>query len=168
MHSEINFKIKHLMITNVSGRIDDFVIDADTADENFTDPKVKFEGKIVSVSTNNEDRDKHLKSTDFFDAENFPKITFSATRFESVDHDGSWEMYGDLTIRGVTKEVKLDVEFGGVVTDAYGNTKAGFTINGKIKRSEYGLTWNALTEKGGIVVSDDVRLSCDVQLIKQN
>lgn len=168
MHSEVTFKIKHLMITNVSGRINEFDIEADTADDAFNDPHIKFTADVNSITTNNEDRDKHLRSSDFFDAENHPKITFVGKRYESVDGDGSWEMYGDLTIRGTTKEVRLDVEFGGVIIDAYGNTKAGFTINGKIRRSEYGLVWNAMTEAGGIVVSDEVRVSCEIQLVKQN
>ena len=115
----------------------------------------------------NEQRDGHLKSADFFDAEKYPQIKFTATKSEAVDNDGSYEMYGDLTIKDVTKNIKLSVEFGGVVQDAYGNTKAGFTINGKINRKDFGLTWSAVTEAGGVVVSDEVRIISEIQLIEQ-
>ena len=166
-HSEIQFKIKHLMITNVSGSFDKFDVSAETEDEDFMKAKISFGAEVDSISTGNEQRDGHLKGADFFDAANHPQITFVATKYENVDNDGSYELYGDLTIRGTTKNVKLDVEFGGVVKDAYGNTKAGFTINGKIKRKEYGLHWDAVTEAGGIMLSDEVRIICEIQLIEQ-
>ena len=166
-HSEIQFKIKHLMITNVTGSFNLFNIDAETENEDFTKARISFSADVDSVSTGNEQRDGHLKSADFFDAEKYPKIKFTATKYESVDNDGSYELYGDLTIKDVTKQVKLAVEFGGVVKDPYGNTKAGFTINGKINRKDFGLTWSAVTEAGGIVVSDDVRINCEIQLIEQ-
>ena len=166
-HSEIQFKIKHLMITNVSGSFDKFDVSAETEDEDFMKAKISFSAEVDSISTGNEQRDGHLKGADFFDAANHPQITFVATKYENVDNDGSYELYGDLTIRGTTKNVKLDVEFGGVVKDAYGNTKAGFTINGKIKRKEYGLHWDAVTEAGGIMLSDEVRIICEIQLIEQ-
>ena len=166
-HSEIQFKVKHLMITNVSGSFDKFDVSAETEDEDFMKAKISFSAEVDSISTGNEQRDGHLKGADFFDAANHPQITFVATKYENVDNDGSYELYGDLTIRGTTKNVKLDVEFGGVVKDAYGNTKAGFTINGKIKRKEYGLHWDAVTEAGGIMLSDEVRIICEIQLIEQ-
>jgi polyisoprenoid-binding protein YceI len=166
-HSEVHFKIKHLMITNVSGSFDIFNVSAQTEDEDFTRSKVSFTADVNSISTNNEQRDGHLKSADFFDAEKFPQIKFEAKRTDNVDNDGSYDLYGDLTIRDVTKEVKLAVEFGGVVKDPYGNTKAGFTINGKINRKDFGLTWNAVTEAGGVVVSDEVKIACEIQLIEQ-
>ena len=166
-HSEVQFKIKHLMITNVTGSFNLFEASVQTEDEDFMKAKVSFSADIDSISTGNEQRDEHLKSSDFFDAANHPKLTFVATRFETVDNDGSYELYGDLTIRGVTKNIKLGVEFGGVVQDAYGNTKAGFSINGKINRKDFGLTWSAVTEAGGVVVSDEVRIACEIQLIEQ-
>ena len=166
-HSEIQFKVKHLMITNVSGSFDKFDVSAETEDEDFMKAKISFSAEVDSISTGNEQRDGHLKGADFFDAANHPQITFVATKYENVDNDGSYELYGDLTIRGTTKNVKLDVEFGGVVKDAYGNTKAGFTINGKIKRKEYGLHWDAVTEAGGIMLSDEVRIICEIHLIEQ-
>ncbi len=166
-HSEVQFKIKHLMITNVTGSFNIFTASAETEGEDFTKAKVSFTADVNSISTNNEQRDAHLKAADFFDAEKFPEIKFVATKAENVDSDGSYEMYGDLTIRDVTKNVKLSVEFGGVVKDPYGNTKAGFTINGKINRKDFGLTWSAVTEAGGVVVSDEVRIAAEIQLIEQ-
>ena len=166
-HSEVQFKIKHLMITNVTGSFNIFTASAQTEDEDFTKAKVSFTADVNSISTNNEQRDGHLKAPDFFDAEKFPQIKFEATKAENVDSDGSYELYGDLTIRDVTKNVKLSVEFGGVVKDPWGNTKAGFTINGKINRKDFGLTWNAVTEAGGVMVSEEVRLSAEIQLIEQ-
>ena len=166
-HSEVQFKIKHLMITNVTGSFNIFTASAQSEDEDFTKAKVSFTADVNSISTNNEQRDAHLKGADFFDAEKFPQLKFVATKSENVDSDGSYELYGDLTIRDVTKNVKLSVEFGGVVKDPWGNTKAGFTINGKINRKDFGLTWNAVTEAGGVMVSEEVRLSAEIQLIEQ-
>jgi polyisoprenoid-binding protein YceI len=166
-HSEVQFKIKHLMITNVTGSFNIFTVDAQTEDEDFTKAKVSFTADVNSISTNNEQRDTHLKSGDFFDAEKFPQIKFVATKADNVDNDGSYDLYGDLTIRDVTKNIKLSVEFGGVVKDPWGNTKAGFTINGKINRKDFGLTWNAVTEAGGVMVSDEVRLFAEIQLVEQ-
>jgi polyisoprenoid-binding protein YceI len=166
-HSEVQFKIKHLMITNVTGSFNIFTVSAQTEDEDFTKAKISFTADVNSISTNNEQRDTHLKGADFFDAEKFPQLKFEATKSENVDSDGSYELYGDLTIRDVTKNVKLSVEFGGVVKDPWGNTKAGFTINGKINRKDFGLTWNAVTEAGGVMVSEEVRLSAEIQLIEQ-
>jgi polyisoprenoid-binding protein YceI len=166
-HSEVQFKIKHLMITNVTGSFNIFTVTAETEGEDFTKAKVSFTADVNSISTNNEQRDAHLKGPDFFDAEKFPQLKFVATKSENVDSDGSYELYGDLTIRDVTKNVKLSVEFGGVVKDPWGNTKAGFTINGKINRKDFGLTWNAVTEAGGVMVSEEVRLSAEIQLIEQ-
>lgn len=166
-HSEIQFKVKHLMITNVTCSFGIFSVSVETEDEDFSKAKVSFTADVDSISTGNEQRDTHLKSADFFDAANHPQIKFTATRFEAVDNDGSYELYGDLTIRETTKPIKLDVEFGGVVKDPWGNTKAGFTLNGKIKRKEFGLSWDAVTEAGGIVVSDEVRFNCEIQLIEQ-
>jgi len=166
-HSEVQFKIKHLMITNVTGSFDRFTVTAQTENEDFTKARISFTADVNSISTNNEQRDGHLKSADFFDAEKFPQIKFEATKTENVDSDGSYELYGVLTIRDITKNVKLAVEFGGVVKDPYGNTKAGFTINGKINRKDFGLTWSAVTEAGGVVVSDEVRIACEIQLIEQ-
>jgi len=166
-HSEVHFKIKHLMITNVTGSFNIFQASVATEEEDFTKATISFTADIDSISTGNEQRDGHLKSADFFDAATYPQIKFTATKAESVDNDGSYELYGDLTIRDVTKSIKLDVEFGGVVKDMYGNTKAGFTINGKINRKDFGLTWSAVTEAGGVIVSDEVKIISEIQLIEQ-
>ena len=166
-HSEIHFKVKHLMITNVTGSFNIFQASVQTEDEDFTKAKISFTAEVDSISTNNEQRDGHLKSADFFDAAIHPQVKFTGTKFVSVDNDGSYEFYGDLTIHGITRNVKLDLEFGGVVKDPYGNTKAGFSINGKINRKDFGLTWNTITEAGGIAVSDEVRIACEIQLIEQ-
>jgi polyisoprenoid-binding protein YceI len=166
-HSEIQFKVKHLMITTVTGSFDKFEANIETDKEDFSKAKISFSADVASVLTGSADRDNHLKSPDFFDVEKFPKLTFVATKYESVDNDGSYELFGDLTIHGVTKKVELAVEFGGVAKDPWGNVKAGFTINGKINRKDFGLVWNAPTEAGGILVSEEVRIACEVQLIEQ-
>jgi len=166
-HSEVEFKVRHLMITNVSGEFKNFTVDVETEGEDFMTAKATFTAEIDSITTGAEQRDQHLKSPDFFDAANFPQLKFVATKYEVVDHDGSYELYGDLTIRGTTKPIKLDVEFGGIIKDPWGNTRAGFSINGKVNRKEFGLHWHAVTETGGIVVSDDVKIHCAIELIKQ-
>jgi polyisoprenoid-binding protein YceI len=166
-HSEVQFKVKHLMITTVTGSFDKFEATIETDNEDFSKAKISFSAETGSVLTGNVDRDNHLKGPDFFDIEKFPKLTFVATKYESVDNDGSYELYGDLTIHGVTKNVRLEVEFGGVAKDPWGNVKAGFTINGKINRKDFGLVWNAPTEAGGVLVSEDVRIACEIQLIEQ-
>lgn len=166
-HSTIGFKVKHLMITNVSGHFSKFDLQVETEGEDFTKAKGFFTANTASVYTGNDERDRHLRSPDFFDDHTFPEIKFIPKKYESVDGDGSYNVYGDLTIRDVTREVKFGVEFGGVVKDPWGNTRAGFTVNGKINRKDFGLNWSALTEAGGLVVSDDVRVSCEIELVKQ-
>ncbi|MES1160842.1 MAG: YceI family protein, partial [Bacteroidota bacterium] len=151
-HSEVEFKVKHMMISTISGKFTKFDADLQTEDEDFMTAKVSFTVDTDSITTNNEQRDGHLKASDFLDTSNFPKIKFVATKYENVDNDGSYEVYGDLTIRGVTKQVKLDAEFGGVIKDPWGNTRAGVTVSGKINRKEFGVQFHAVTETGGIVV----------------
>lgn len=166
-HSEVQFKVRHLMISNVTGEFDTFQIDVETEEEDFMTAKVSFTADIDSVTTGNPQRDQHLKSADFFDAANFPQLKFVTTKYENVDNDGSYEVYGDLTIRGKTKNIKLDAEFGGIIKDPWGNTRAGFSLNGKVNRKEFGLHWDAVTEAGNIVVSDEVRIHVALELIKQ-
>jgi polyisoprenoid-binding protein YceI len=165
MHSTIEFKVKHLMITTVTGKFDSFTATVETSDDTFANAAVSFQADVNSISTGIADRDGHLKSDDFFNAESFPTLNFSGTSMTSTGTD-TFVLEGDLTIRDVTKRVSLNVEFGGVMVDPYGNTKAGFEATGVIKRKEFGLAWDAVTEAGGIVVSDDVRLSLNVQLMK--
>lgn len=166
-HSTIGFKVKHLMITNVSGHFNKFDLQVETEEEDFTKAKGVFTADTASVYTGNDERDRHLRSPDFFDDHTFPKLQFVPKKYESVDNDGSYNVTGDLTIRNVTKSVQLGVEFGGVVKDPWGNTRAGFTVSGKINRKDFGLNWSALTEAGGLVVSDDVKISCEIELVKQ-
>ncbi|NWJ51395.1 MAG: polyisoprenoid-binding protein [Bacteroidetes bacterium] len=168
IHSEVAFKVKHLMITNVKGVFKEFDASIYTTGENFMTSEIDFWLNPASVDTGNADRDAHLKSGDFFDVENHKQISFTGNTYEKVDNDGSYTLYGDLTIKGVTKQIKLDVEFGGVMKDPWGNEKAGFTINGKINRKDWGLNWNSTLEAGGVLVGEDVRISCEVQLIKQS
>lgn len=165
-HSSIGFSVKHMMMTTVRGEFEKFTIDAETIGEDFMTAQINFSAETASVNTRQEGRDNHLRSDDFFNAEKYPAITFTPTKFEAVDNDGSFEMYGDLTIRDITHNIKLDVEFGGVLKDPWGNAKAGFTINGKINRKLWNLNWNAALEGGGILVSEDVRINCEIQLVE--
>jgi polyisoprenoid-binding protein YceI len=165
-HSEIGFKLKHLVISTVSGNFSKFDATMECQNADFTDAKVNFEADVDSITTNSVQRDEHLKSDDFFNAEQYPKITFKSTSIEKKGDD-EYILHGDLTIRDVTKNVALKVEHGGSVIDPWGQSKEGFELSGKISRKEFGLKWNALTEAGGAVVSDDVRLIMSVQMVKQ-
>jgi polyisoprenoid-binding protein YceI len=165
-HSEIGFKLKHLVISTVSGNFSKFDATMECQNTDFTDAKVNFEADVDSITTNSVQRDEHLKSDDFFNAEQYPKITFKSTSIEKKGDD-EYILHGDLTIRDVTKNIALKVEHGGSVIDPWGQSKEGFELSGKISRKEFGLKWNALTEAGGAVVSDDVRLIMSVQMVKQ-
>jgi polyisoprenoid-binding protein YceI len=165
-HSEITFKVKHLMITNVTGGFTTFDATMESANDDFSDAKISFSADVDSITTHNEQRDTHLKSDDFFAAEKFPKISFVSKSFVKKGED-EYRLTGDITIRDTTKTVELDVEYGGTMTDPWGNIKAGFEISGKISRKEFGLGWGAVTEAGGVVVSDDVKLHLAVQMVKQ-
>jgi polyisoprenoid-binding protein YceI len=167
-HSEIGFKVKHLMITNVKGEFKEFDSNIYTKGEDFMTSDIDFRINPSSVDTGDLKRDEHLKSVDFFDASNFNEISFKGNAFVKVGNEGDYTLFGDLTMKGIKKPVKLDVEFGGVMKDPWGNEKAGYTINGKISRKDWGLNWNAALEAGGMLVSDEVKLSIDIQLVKQN
>lgn len=165
-HSEVQFKVKHLMITTVTGYFKTFDLEVETENDDFsTATRIEFTADINSIDTNNQQRDTHLKSADFFDVENHPQIRFVGQQYKSDGEEGT--LQGDLTIRGNTKPVTVKVEYGGTVVDPYGQTKAGFTISGKISRKEFGLVWNAVTEAGQVVVSDDIKLHAEIQLVKQ-
>jgi polyisoprenoid-binding protein YceI len=168
VHSEIGFKVKHLMITYVRGVFKEFDGSIYTTGENFMTAEIDFWINPASIDTGDEKRDAHLKSADFFDVENYKEINFTGNTIEEVDKDGSYELYGDLTIKGIKKQIKLDVEFGGVMKDPWGNHKAGFSINGKINRKDWGLNWNGVLEAGGVLVGEDVWINCEVQLVKQS
>lgn len=165
-HSEVNFKVKHLVISTVSGLFKNFSSTVSTEGEDFTTAKIAFEIETASIDTGMDMRNDHLRSDDFFNAAAFPKITFTGNAIRSLGGN-EYEVDGQITIRDVTKPVTLKAEFGGIVKDPYGQTKAGFEVEGKIKRSEFGLSWNALTEAGGAVVSDEVKFQANVQYIKQ-
>ncbi len=167
VHSEIQFKVKHLMITTVTGSFQKFGADIEVLGDDLSKGRIEFWADAASVTTGNEQRDAHLKSPEFFDIEKHPRITFVAKGTKEIDHDGSWDLVGDLTINGLTKPIVLGVEWGGVTKDPWGNTKAGVTISGKINRKEWHLNWNTALESGGVLVSDEVRISCEIQLTKQ-
>lgn len=164
-HSEVTFKAKHLVISTVTGKFKEFEGEAEVPSEDFDGSSVSFSATIDSIDTNQSDRDAHLKSPDFFDAENHPKLSF--TNGVLSKEGGAYVLKGDLTIKGTTKPVELSVEFGGVAEDPYGNTKAGFELEGKISRKEFGLTWSAVTEAGSVVVGDQIKLLASVQLVKE-
>lgn len=156
-HSEINFRVKHLVVSTVRGHFDNFNATIETNKDDFSDANIQFEADIKSINTNNDQRDTHLKSADFFDADNHPKMSFESTLVKKIS-ESEMEVKGNLTLRGVTKEITLDVNFNGIVS-GFGEVKvAGFEINANINRFDYGLQWNTLTEAGGIVVSNEVKI----------
>jgi polyisoprenoid-binding protein YceI len=159
-HSEVQFKIKHMVISTVSGYFLDFTAKAESEDDTFQGANFEFEAKIDSINTKNPQRDEHLKSDDFFKSSEFPTMKFEG----KLDGD---KLNGDLTIKGVTKSVSLDADFGGVITDPYGNQRSGFELTGEINRKDFGLNWDALTESGGVVVSDKVKLFVNLEFVKQ-
>ena len=166
MHSEVQFKVKHLVISTVSGFFKSFEGSVETDNENFEHANIDFSIDINSIDTTQPVRDEHLKSAEFFDAATYPHIKFKSTSFKKIGDD-DYALTGNLTIKNVTKPVTLDVEFGGSAADFYGNTKAGFEITGKINRKEFGLTWDGVTEAGSIVVGEDIKLTINAQLTKQ-
>ena len=163
-HSDVSFSVRHMMVSKVKGRFGTFSGTIVTA-EDPAQSSVTAEIDLSSIDTNNAQRDAHLKSPDFFDAETHKQLIFVGKKYEANGDDA--KLHGDLTLRGVTKPVTIDVEFGGIVVDPYGQTKAGFTVTGKISRKEFGLTWSAVTEAGQVVVSDEIRLNAEIQLVKQ-
>ncbi|MBF9236337.1 polyisoprenoid-binding protein [Hymenobacter sp. BT683] len=165
-HSEVQFKIKHLVISTVTGAFKKFQGSMQSDGENFENAQVEFSLDVDSVDTNQEQRDAHLKSEEFFDAAQFPHIKFVSTSFVKESGD-TYKLTGNLTMKDVTKPVTLEAEFGGSAVDFYGNHKAGFEVTGKINRKEFGLTWGAVTEAGSIVLGDDVKLFINVQFVKQ-
>ena len=165
-HSELSFKIRHLMISNVSGSIKDFQVSAETRDDDFSTAQISVVGDMASVSTNQEQRDTHLRTADFFEVEKHPQFQFKSTRIEKAG-DGTFALYGDLTLKGITKPVQLNVEFNGIAKDPWGNQKAGFLITGRINRSEWGVNFNGVLETGGVMLSDEIKINSEIQMIKQ-
>jgi len=166
MHSEIQFKIKHMMISSVSGEFSKFDAKLETEGDDFTQAKATVNAEVDSINTKNEQRDGHLKSPDFFDAPGHPQITFESENLTRKD-DENYVLNGTLTIKGVSKPVTLDVLNHGVIKDPYGNMRTGFEVSGKINRKDFGLTWHQLTEAGGLVVGDEVKVFANVEFVKQ-
>jgi polyisoprenoid-binding protein YceI len=166
MHSEVHFKVKHLMISTVSGSFQKFSGTATTESEDFEDAEIQFSIDVNSISTNQEMRDNHLKSADFFQTEKYPTIDFKSTSFKKIN-DTDYVLVGNLTMKGVTKEVAVNAAFGGESKDQQGNLKAGFEITGTINRKDFGLTYNPLTETGGLALSENIKLIANIQVTKQ-
>lgn len=164
-HSQVQFSVTHLIISEVTGKFNSFDANIETVKDDFSDVKIDFSADINSINTENEKRDAHLKSDDFFNAEKYPKMTFKATSMKKVSNN-KFKLTGDLTIRDVTKKITLDVTYNGTVKDPWGNTKAGFKISGELNRFDYNLKWNSLMEAGGAVVSKEVRLNINLELQK--
>ncbi|GGH64446.1 polyisoprenoid-binding protein YceI [Filimonas zeae] len=163
-HSEIQFKVKHLVITTITGAFTQFTGNV-TAGDDFHAGEVSFDAHVNSISTNNAQRDEHLKSADFFEADKYPMISFKSTSFKRIGGE-DFELTGDLTIKDVTKPVVLDVTYGGAMKDPWGNEKAGFELKGVLNRTDFNLTWNAVTEAGGLLVGEDIRLLANIQLTR--
>lgn len=164
-HSEVGFKVKHMMFTNVSGQFDNYDATITTEDFDFSTAAIEFSANIDSINTGNSDRDNHLKSADFFDAEKNPKLTFVSSSLVKKGDDH--ELTGELTINGITKTVKLETEVSGLLKDPWGNTKVGLNATGKINRTDFGLTWNSALETGGVLVSEEVKLNIELQFLQQ-
>lgn len=165
-HSELAFKVRHMMITNVKGEFRKFDARIESNGADFTKSSIDVTIDAASIFTNEDQRDGHLKSADFFDVENYPALAFKGTSFKKVGED-EYKLTGILTIKDVSKEVELDVEFGGINKDPWGNEKAGFSLEGKINRKDFGLNWNAALETGGVLVSDEVKIAAEVQFVNQ-
>ena len=166
-HSNVSFSVTHMLITETEGSFNTFDGKILTEDDSFENAEISLTVDLNSVDTDNEKRDNHLKSDDFFNTEKFPEMTFTSKKFNKVD-DKNYELLGDLTIRDVTKEVKLDVVLNGFITDPWGNKRAGFKLTGEVNRFEYGLKWNKVMEAGGLVVSETVTINANIELIQQS
>jgi len=165
-HSEIQFKVRHLMVSYATGQFKQFNATVETTGEDLTTAKVKFTAEVDSIFTNNEQRDAHLKNTDFFDAGNHPQLIFESDKFEKIDEE-EYKVYGILTIRGISKKVVLDVEYGGITIDPWGNTRTGFSISGKINRKDFGISFGMVSETGNVLLGDEVKISANTEFVKQ-
>ena len=165
-HSEIGFKIRHLMISNVSGNFNKFNVEVETKGADFENANVFATIDTKSINTNNQQRDEHLRNADFFEVETHPTIVFKSTKVEKLDEE-NYKLHGNLTIKDTTKAVVLDVEYSGTAKDAWGNFKAGFTLSGKINRKDFGISYNAVLETGGLALGEEIKVLAELQLIKQ-
>jgi polyisoprenoid-binding protein YceI len=164
-HSEVHFKIRHLMVSWVTGIFRQFTAEVETHGDDFSTAKVKFSADVHSISTNNEQRDGHLKNNDFFDAENYPQIIFEGNKLEKID-DENYKLHGIMTMHGESRPVVLNAEFGGITNDPWGNERTGFSISGKINRKDFGISFSMVSETGGILLGEDVTVSADVEFVK--
>lgn len=165
-HSDLGFKIKHLMITNVSGTFKNFQVEMETDGEDLNTAKIIASADMSSINTNNEQRDTHLRTADFFETDKYPQLLFRSTALNRMD-DENFQLLGELTLKGITKPVKLNVEYSGTTKDPWGGERAGFVVTGKISRSEFGVTFNTVLETGGVALSDEVKIHSEIQLVKQ-
>ena len=165
-HSEIQFKVKHLMISTVTGQFNKFNSFVEMENDDIKTAKVNFVADVNSISTNNDQRDAHLKASDFFDAENHPQLIFNGEKLEQIN-DENYKLYGTLTMRGISKKVTLDAEFGGTTTDPWGNTRMGFTVNGKINRKDFGVSFSMVSETGGLLLGEEVKINASAQFVKE-
>jgi len=163
-HSRILFKVKHLMITNLKGEFTDFRLEAQSEGTKFIADSIKLNIDASSVFTNNDDRDNHLRSPDFFDVDVFKEITFSGSSIKKID-DNDFELTGLLSIKGIVHEITLDVEFGGIIRDSWGNEKTGFSLRTKINRKDWGLSWNESLDAGGVLIGNEVRITAEIQFV---
>lgn len=165
-HSQIGFKVKYMMFTNVSGKFKDFQATIENVDDQFETLKVSFTADVSSIDTNSFDRDDHLVSADFFDVARFPTISFVSTSIRKSNQN-QFEMLGEITIRDTTKSITIEIVSGDMMKDPWGKTIVGLSLSGKVNRSDYGLDWNKSLETGGFLVGEEIKLISDIQLIKQ-
>jgi len=166
IHSEIHFKVRHLLVSWVTGSFKNFDATVETEGEDISTAKVRFTADINSISTNNDQRDAHLKTNDFFDAENHPQLIFQSDSFEKTGVE-NYKLKGTLTIRGISKKIILNVEYGGITKDPWGNTRTGFSLTGKINRKDFGVNFSMVSETGGILLGEDVNINANVEFVKQ-
>jgi polyisoprenoid-binding protein YceI len=165
-HSNLGFKIKHLMISNVSGSFKNFQAEVATSGEDFSTAQINLTAAMESITTNNEQRDAHLRNADFFEVEKFPELGFKSTKIAKTGSD-TFDLFGELTLKGISKPVKLQVEFNGPVKDPWGNERAGFVISGKINRSDWGINFNGVLESGGVILGEEVKIHSEIEIVKQ-
>ena len=166
IHSELGFKIKHLMISHVSGSFKNFSAEVSMEENDFSTADIHLTAEMASIFTNNEQRDTHLRTSDFFEVEKYPELIFQSTKVVKIDSD-TFTLYGDLTLKGVTKPVQLNVEYSGVTKDPWGGERAGFVVTGKMKRTDWGVNFNSLLETGGVALGEEVKINSEIQLVKQ-
>ena len=167
LHSELQFKIKHLMISNVSGALTSFKGEVETEEEDFSTAKISLVADMHSISTNNEQRDAHLRNSDFFEVEKYPELKFKSTKVEKTGSD-TFALYGELILKGIMKLVKLHVEFNGTTSDPWGGERSGFVVTGKINRSDWGVNFNKALETGGLMLGEEVKINSEIELVKQD